>query len=115
MIDEHEEKSKMVQMLLDMLKKHASDEVGASLMPAPDEHADLAPHKDEHGMSIEKVSVDPVKTDEVPPEAESMADSVMAKGDAEDAMPKHDEMPEETGDEPEMPAFSMLMGKKKKK
>lgn len=113
MIDEHAEKSKMVQMLLEMLKKHASDEVGASLHPALPE--DLAPHKDEHGMSIEKVSVDPVDSSDVPPEAESMADSVMAHGDAEDSMPDHDESPEETGDEPEVPAFSMLMGKKKKK
>lgn len=49
-MDEFEKKHEMVQMLLDMLNKNASDEVSGHMMPK---------HEDGKGVSVEKVSVMP--------------------------------------------------------
>lgn len=122
-MDEFEEKRGMVKMLLDMLKRNASDEVSGS-MKAPE-----GMPKDAHGLEIEKVSVMPGDhKDDMPedmsPEGASMADEVLPKGSIAEEMKRAPEMAaeddkehmEDEGDD-DMPAapFMSLMKKKGKK
>lgn len=122
-MDEFEQKHEMVQMLLDMLKRSASDEVMDG-MKKPDGMPEGK------GLEIEKVSVVPHEHEEgdMSPEAATLADEVMPKGSiaeemkrapemaAEDDAESHadDEGDDEMEDSPSH-AFSSLMKRKGKK
>lgn len=123
MMDSFDEKHKMIQMLLDMLKGSAAKEVSDGMKP-PEGMPDAK------GLEIDKVAVIPHKEGEeiasMSPEGESLADSIMAKGDdhkmSEGGMtmdePKEMPLPmdeEDMEDESPVPAFSSFMGKRKKK
>lgn len=105
-MDEFDSKRDMVQMLLQMLKQSASDEVSKGLMPpAPEEMP-----KDAHGIEMEKVSVLPHDEHEESPEEATLADKIMPHGEPE----AHDDM-EHNDEEPTTPAFASLMKRKLKK
>lgn len=123
-MDGFDEKRSMVKMLMEMLKRNASDEVAGS-MKAPE-----GMPKDAHGLEIEKVSVMPgdkkedMPDDDMSPEGASMADEVLPKGSIAEEMKRAPEMAaeddkehmDEEGDD-EMPAapFMSLMKRKNKK
>jgi hypothetical protein len=129
-MDPFEEKHKMMGQLLDMLKRHASDEVDSGLAK-PEGEGDM------HGLEIEKVEVLPNhEMDEATPEHEvdtklvpeskSTANAGYDKGgvvpedgqpDAEGAAKEEaSESDAEREDEGDIePMFTSLFGKKRKK
>jgi hypothetical protein len=96
-MDEMDDKRNMIQMLLQMLKSSASDEVMGG-MKAPEGMPD-----DAKGLEIDKISVMPhdkaeeaMKDEHMEPSPEAaMADSVLSKGkpDMEDEDEEGDDMP----------------------
>lgn len=125
MMDHFDAKRGMVKQLLDMLKKHASDEVNGGLK-APE-----GMPEDAHGIEIEKVEVIPDhKMDEPTPEHDvdthELAEGGVipkpseGKPDAEGSV--HEEATESESEreaegdiEPMHPAFSTFLKKGKKK
>lgn len=116
MMDDFDEKRGMIQMLLNMLKGSASDEVRAG-MPKPEGMPDAK------GLEIEKISVMPHDKggEEMPsdesPEAATMADEVLPKGSIAEEMKRAPEMAAEDDEEGEdsAPAFASFMKRKGKK
>lgn len=123
-MDHFDAKRGMVKQLLDMLKKHASDEVGTGLQHPEGE-------EDMHGIQTETVEILPEhKMDEPTPEHDVITHE-MSKGGAvpapeagqpdkegsahEEATESESEREAEGDIEPMHPAFSTFLKKGKKK
>lgn len=124
-MDEFESKHGMMKMLMDMLKKSASDEVSNGLTK-PEGEGDM------HGMEVEKVEVLPDHNMDEPTPEHDVKPEGMADGgkivEPEGMLPDKDGAAHEEADESEaerrsegdiendnLPPFATLFGKKKKK
>lgn len=108
-MDEFDSKRDMIQMLLQLLKGSASDEVmGGMKTPEP------LPG-DTHGLEVEKIKVMPHDGEEATPEdahdEPPMADSILKKGEPADDEADQGLMDEED-DMPSSPFASFLKKKK---
>lgn len=117
MPDMFDKKREMMGQLLEMLKRHASDEVDSGLAK-PEGEGDMA------GLEIEKIEVLPdhkmdeptpeheIDTKLVPEGEESVIEAEAEPMKADESAPEADVTDEEAGEES---SFPMLFGKKRKK
>lgn len=119
MPDMFDKKRDMMGQLLEMLKRHASDEVDSGLTK-PEGEGDMA------GIQVEKVEVLPehemdeptpvheIDTKMVPEEGASVLEALDTKEPMkkDESAPEADVTDEEAGEEP---SFPMMFGKKRKK